>query len=55
VTDVLHNFNPTLIASFDIVNIGLYNLKLFKIVLVLYQVCFVPWVEGSGRLITMAI
>ena len=23
VTDVLHNFNPTLIASFNIVNIGL--------------------------------
>jgi hypothetical protein len=27
VTDVLHKFNPTLIASFDIVNIGLRNLK----------------------------
>jgi hypothetical protein len=25
VTDVLHNFNPTLIASFNIVNIGLRN------------------------------
>ena len=27
VTDVLHNFNPTLIASFNIVNIELRNLK----------------------------
>ena len=27
VTDVLHNFNPTLIASFNIVDIGLCNLK----------------------------
>ena len=33
--DVLHNFNPTLIASFNIiVNVGLRNL--------LYEVCFVP-------------
>jgi hypothetical protein len=27
VTDVLHNFNPTSIASVDIVNIGLRNLQ----------------------------
>ena len=38
---LLHNFNPTFIASLNIVNIGLRNLKWFKIVLALYKVCFV--------------
>jgi hypothetical protein len=38
---LLHDFNPTFIPSFIIVIIGLRNLKWFKIVLVLYQVCSV--------------
>ena len=42
---LLHNVNPTLIASFNIVNIGL------KIVLVFYEVCFVlyepPVINGA--------
>ena len=48
---LLLNFNPTLIASFNIVNIGLCNLKLLKIVLVLCEVCFVlyepPVINGA--------
>ena len=38
---LLHNFNPTFIASFNIVNIELRNLKSFKIDLALHQVFFV--------------
>jgi hypothetical protein len=48
---LLHDFNPTFIASIDIVNIGLCNLKWFKIVLVLYQVFSVLY-EPPGMLAT---
>jgi len=43
---LLHNFNPTFIASFNIV-----NWKLFKIVLALYQACSVLY-EPPGMLAT---